>query len=235
MSARQMNIPSALRALLVEAASVFRRRQRAFLLGAVLVLAVAAVVRPNDRAISDAVTRDRSETVMYVARRISAYGDFRASIIIAAALGIAGVAKNVRRWKQAAIASFLAACIAGAAATTIRAFTGRPRPLANVEDGFYGPHFRDHKFQSFPSAHAATSLGTSAALLVAMPGIGAPIFIASVAVPWSRFYMRAHYLTDIWCGGGLGVLFGVAFGLAARRSSNPDSELIIRHLGQQRS
>ena len=65
--------------------------------------------------------------------------------------------------------------------------------------------------------HAATSMATATALAVIAPPVGVPFLIVSTSVPWSRFYMHDHYLSDITIGGLIGFWFGIPFGLAVRR------------------
>ena len=166
---------------------------------------------------------NRSDALRSVARRFSAFGDFQTgTLALAAGLWLVGRLRKNNRLQTAAIACLLAATLAGAAATAIRTLTGRPRPSAGVADGFYGPSINP-KFQSFASAHSATSIGTSSALAVAVPEIGVPVLVLSLGVPWSRFYMHDHYATDILVGAGIGTWFGLAFGFAARRRFSGDT------------
>jgi undecaprenyl-diphosphatase len=85
-----------------------------------------------------------------------------------------------------------------------------------VQDGFTGLN-RSKKYNSFPSGHAATSMGTATALAVTVPEIGIPALAGAAVVCWSRMYVREHYLTDVIVGASVGTFFGLAFGMAARR------------------
>jgi membrane-associated phospholipid phosphatase len=214
---------SGMRALkegLLNAATEIRRRRVLFLLIPIAVIACAALTIGHDVAWSDGLVESRTDLLRKVARRFSAFGDFQTgTLAVVAVVWIVGKAGKSERWRTAAMACLLAAILAGATATTLRTLTGRPRPSAGVADGFYGPRF-DHTYHSFGSAHAATSLGTSTALAIAVPEIGIPVMVLSLGVPWSRYYMRDHYITDLIVGGGIGVWFGLAFGLAARLSRN---------------
>ena len=183
---------------------------------AAMVLAVA-IFFPRDVAISDWIYRDRPEPMREFARRYSAFGDFRLTLELFAAFWLLGAWKNRADWKRLGIAVLLAASLAGATDTTIRTLTGRPRPSANKPDHFTGPQFRDHKMQSFPSAHAATSMATASVIAIALPEVGIPFFVFSLGVPWARFYMHDHYLSDITVGGLIGIWFGAALGIAHRK------------------
>lgn len=215
----EMNLLASARSLLREALKIARERVVLLSIGAAFVACAALALHRVDVAWSDALLRHRVDSLRNVARRVSASGDFASSLGVALLVGGAGFARKSARWKQAALASLLAACLAGATATTIRTLTGRPRPSAGRADGFYGPVFSNHRMQSFPSAHSATSLGTATAVAVAAPEIGVPLLALAFAVPWSRFYLHDHYITDVTVGSAIGILFGLLLGLAARRIS----------------
>jgi membrane-associated phospholipid phosphatase len=180
---------------------------------------LAACTIHHDAAWSESMYPGRSEALLMVARRFSALGDYTTgTLAVVAITGLAGWRLNSRWVGRAALACLLSATVAGLAATTLRTLTGRPRPSAAVADRFTGPTLNGD-YQSFGSAHAATSLGTSTALAVALPEVGVPVFALSLGVPWARFYMHDHYVTDLIVGGGIGIWCGLAFGLAARRRS----------------
>lgn len=60
------------------------------------------------------------------------------------------------------------------------------------------------KFQSFPSGHAATSMGFAIALSVIYPRGRVYFFLLAAAVAASRVIQHAHYPTDIAAGAMLG-------------------------------
>jgi membrane-associated phospholipid phosphatase len=205
------------RSLVVAARGELKRHRHLFLLLPLLVASAACFMLPHDAAWTRDLLEHRSDRLRAVARRFSAYGDFpTGTLAVVGSLWIVGWLKRSPRLKTAALACLLSATLAGATATTIRSLTGRPRPSTNVPDQFHGPSL-EREYQSFGSAHAATSLGTTTALAIAVPPIGVPVFVLSLGVPWSRFYMRDHYVADLVVGGGIGIWFGLAFGLAARR------------------
>ncbi|MFH0909607.1 MAG: phosphatase PAP2 family protein [bacterium] len=210
----------ALREWLRTTVLTMHRHRILFLLIPVALAACGALTIHHDVAWSDRLMENRTAILRSVARRFSAFGDFQTgTLAVVGGLWLVGRWKRNRRLQNAAAACLLAATFAGATATAIRTLTGRPRPSAGVADGFYGPSF-NHKYQSFASAHSATSLGTSTALAVAVPEIGIPVLVLSLGVPWSRFYMHDHYVTDILAGAGIGIWFGLAFGFAARKRNN---------------
>lgn len=199
-------------------------RARPLLFFAVLPLAMLAAVLvlfPRDVAIADWCYRDRFEFLRDVARRFSAYGDFRLTLELFVVSVALGLWKKRRDWQRLGIAILLAASLAGAVATSVRTLGGRPRPSANLPDRFGGPNFTNHKLQSFPSAHAATSMATAGVVAVALPVVGVPFLLVSAGVPWARFYMHDHYLSDITVGSLLGLWFGIAYGRALRKLPGP--------------
>ncbi len=117
---------------------------------------------------------------------------------------------------MAAVACLLAALLAGITADVARVGAGRPRPRAGMQDGFYGVKWAD-KFHGFVSAHTATSFGMATAVTVALPAIGILTLPLATFVAWSRMTLGSHYLSDCLLGAGVGLWFGVPFGLAARR------------------
>jgi len=132
-----------------------------------------------------------------------------------------GVASEVCSW-QAAVAlgrtgHLVGFACAGLVVNSLRLTTGRPRPLyERIPDGFYGICL-DHRYHAFPSGHSATAWGTATALVVTVPAVGLAAVAGATVVGWSRMYLRAHRPTDVWTGAGLGVIFEVVLGIAARR------------------
>jgi membrane-associated phospholipid phosphatase len=63
----------------------------------------------------------------------------------------------------------------------------------------------DSRFQSFPSAHTATAAGLAVALIWLYPH-GWKLFpLLVVLVAGQRIEAEAHYLSDVLCGGAIGV------------------------------
>lgn len=203
--------------LLKEAGRVFHAYRTTFLLFILAVLAVALFTLRHDVPWYQYLKERRTHETWLVANQVSKWGDYtRATLILTAVIGGLGVLRKKTAWKNAALACFLAASLAGMTVTPIRMATGRPRPNADRPDGFYGLNL-NRKLQSFPSAHSGTSFATATALAISLPPIGLPCLAGAAGVAWSRLYTRAHYTTDVLVGMGIGVVFGVAFGVAARR------------------
>jgi membrane-associated phospholipid phosphatase len=87
------------------------------------------------------------------------------------------------------------------------------QPLGVVSDTFHGCLMfgaGGSGMQSFPSAHAALAFGMVVALTCLYPA-GKPLFVAlGVAVGLQRVIVGMHYVSDVFCGAGLGWLVGYA-------------------------
>lgn len=204
-----------LRAMVREALAFVSTWRRRYAIAVLVFALMAMVTLQYDAAWVAAVARPQERDVKAVARWFSEWGDFRGTVIIAVTLALAGLAARRRLWR-AALACLLAAGLAGMSANLVRTTVGRPRPMAKMPDGLYGPTMSYH-FHGFPSAHAATSFGTATALVVAVPVVGVPALVAAGGVAWSRMHRMRHHPTDVLIGGGVGALFGIALGAAARR------------------
>ncbi len=66
------------------------------------------------------------------------------------------------------------------------------------------------KFYSFPSSHSATSFAFfTASFLLCGTGTTLAVFVIALGISFSRFYLQAHYLTDVLCGVALGIISGL--------------------------
>lgn len=191
-----------------------------WLLGALVALiGVTLLLVSRDDAWLALVTRSPRPFLEKLADGLTYWGNYQTgSLFVGGLLLLVGALGRSTRLRRAALASLLAASLGGATANLARSLIGRPRPMAEMPDGLYGPSLR-FKMQGSPSGHAATSFATATALVVAAPLIGAPVVVAALAVGWSRLYLRHHHPTDVLLGGGLGVMAGGIFGLAARRTT----------------
>ncbi len=122
-----------------------------------------------------------------------------------------------RRWALARV--LVCSWGAGLAANGVKMLIGRVRPRDFDFQGDVWTTFGDwlpwtgtgYGGQSFPSAHAATAAGLAMALVWLYPA-GRWLFPAlAVLVAGHRIESQAHYLSDVLCGGALGIV--VAAGL----------------------
>jgi membrane-associated phospholipid phosphatase len=133
----------------------------------------------------------------------SKYGDWP-ELMVAGALGycIARQIHNVR-WQRILLSAMIASTLAGMTVNLSRLTTGRTRPRATAEQGWYGPR-HDGKwligqadFNSFPSGHTATAVGFAGVIFFAAPEWGIPAMIVAFAVATSRILLGAHHPSDV--------------------------------------
>jgi membrane-associated phospholipid phosphatase len=157
------------------------------------------------------------------ARGISEWGDFFRFNVIVLLVGwpIAHFCRASRA-RRTLLVVFLAAGLAGIAVQLGRAGLGRPRPSAELPDGFYGPSL-DSRFHGFPSGHTTTAFATATSLCVLHP-MSAPVALPLAAsVGWSRMQLDRHHPTDLLAGALLGTLFGTTMAAASKRLGRQQS------------
>lgn len=65
-------------------------------------------------------------------------------------------------------------------------------------------------FYSFPSSHSATSFAvTTASFMLCNHWVALFMLCIALGIAFSRFYLQAHYLTDVICGVALGIVCGI--------------------------
>ena len=133
----------------------------------------------------------------------SQYGDWP-ELMILGLLGyvLARWLRNVR-WQRILLAAMIASTLSGMTANALRLTTGRTRPRAVAEQGWYGPKHGEQwligqaDFNSFPSGHTATAFGFAGVVLFAAPPWGLPAMLAATAIALSRLLLGAHHPSDI--------------------------------------
>jgi membrane-associated phospholipid phosphatase len=130
--------------------------------------------------------------------------------------------------RRAAIFISLACLLPSAVAWLFKAyiFNGVPRPkwyFTNVEiaELHYVPGVDNWLYDSFPSGHTTVAFAFffSIALCVRNRYFGFLLFIAALAVGFSRIYLSQHFLFDVYWGSVIGTLISlIVFGEAHRRN-----------------
>ena len=115
----------------------------------------------DDRVLNGIRAPDNSR-LTDAAKFLSYWGDVRWAVILALLLLGLGVVCGCPRWRQICHACLIATAVSGVAVNVFRAPLGRPRPYANLPDGFYGPHL-ESAYHGFPSGHATSAFGSAAA------------------------------------------------------------------------
>jgi len=182
---------------------------------------VAWLVWPNDGRWlreMDAGRRLPGDRPWYeLSRLLGKYGDF-SYWNLALFFGLL-LFSRVRRCgvlRRLATASLLGAVFSGLTVNVLRFSLGRPRPHAQMVDGFYGPCFNG-RFHAFPSGHTATASGAAVPLLVACPVVGVPAALVAGSVAWARMRANMHHPSDIAASVIIAGVFGIPLGLGVRR------------------
>lgn len=185
------------------------------LAGLIVMAAIAA-----DPIVSRWVLTNATPPVKGAAQFLSKSGEGQWPIGIGLVIVIIGWIFERRDWRRAGLAIVVATAVAGVAAITVRAATGRARPSNRVEQGWFGPYhdgqwsaFR-HAYSSFPSGHAATAAGFAVALAVVARRWGWVALFWMAGVGWSRICLESHNFSDVIAG----LLFGLATALLVLRS-----------------
>lgn len=146
---------------------------------------------------------------------ISRYADWPFLILYAILIFAGAFAFANNRLMTVALAMGVSCGICGTTATIIRSITGRTRPSAHIAQGWYGAFHNsrwligNHDFNSFPSGHVGAVVGFALPLLLGtrlgrLPAIG-----LSLAVAWSRLFLRCHHFSDVVVAAIIGVVGGV--------------------------
>lgn len=137
------------------------------------------------------------------AAALSKYGDWP-ELMIAGGIAYFLVRRlrNVR-WQRILLSAMIASTLSGMAVNASRLTTGRTRPRASVEQGWYGPYHNGRwligraDFNSFPSGHTATAVGFAGVLLFAAPAWGVPAMALALVIAASRILLGAHHCSDV--------------------------------------
>jgi len=182
-------------------------------------LMIIAAIRA-DPFVSRWVLTSATPPVKRAAQFLSKSGEGQWPIGLGLVIMIVGWTLGRCDWRRAGLAIVVATVVAGGAAITVRAATGRARPSNTIEQGWFGPYhngqwsaFR-HAYSSFPSGHAATAAGFAVALACVARRWGWASLFWMTGVGWSRICLEAHSFSDVIAG----LLFGLATALLVLRS-----------------
>ena len=171
---------------------------------------------PHDKAWVSA-TRASLPDGREFAKSVSFWGDFPfIGLIPGLGLFLIGTRRSRLKLARFGLALLLASSTAGLTTNLLRNSLGRPRPMANLPDGLYGPSIK-YKFHGSPSGHAGAAFGAATFVAVALPPLAIPALGTATAIGWSRVYLRAHHPTDVAFGAFFGLWAGTGFGLLYRR------------------
>ncbi len=113
---------------------------------------------------------------------------------------------SVRRWRVAqriCVAVLLSGVLTGLVGLAVRCLTGRTRPCALVEQGWYGPWHAGHwivgvhDLNSFPSGHTIFAASMAFVPVFAVGSRARAFGLIPVLVAWSRLCLGKHHLSDV--------------------------------------
>ncbi len=103
---------------------------------------------------------------------------------------------------------FIAVASSGILVNIIKVVVGRTRPILDEQYGEYGfsPFTYDlSSYQSFPAAHSTTAFVLAIGLSFFLPRLRVLLLLGAGLVAFSLLATNRHYLTDVLCGGLLGL------------------------------
>lgn len=150
---------------------------------------------------------------------ISRFADWPFLILYAVLIFASAFVFANNRLMSVALAMGISCGICGTTATVIRSVTGRTRPSAHEVQGWYGVCHNsqcligNHDFNSFPSGHVGAVVGFAIPLLLGTRRGRFPAVTLSLAVAWSRLFLRCHHFSDVVVAAIIGVVGGICIWL----------------------
>lgn len=182
-----------------------------FFLGYAIELQTTAVMPVDERAFSLA-ERLQSELLTSIAEVVTFLGS---SIVLIPMLTLATGLLLYRRLTHEAVALAVGSILLWIAVSVSKMIIDRPRPSGSLIDTIGSSYPSGH------AAHAVAWLAVSVLAARAFTGIARPALVVvagaalTAAIAATRVYLRAHYLSDVIGGIGLGVAIYSLCGLVA--------------------
>jgi undecaprenyl-diphosphatase len=176
-----------------------------WLVGIAIAATAIAVSFHFDDMVRDFILNHQNPAERDFMRYVSLLGDWPTHA--AAGLVLLGLAwhRGSQQWTRILIAMLLALMLAGVTGTVIKRTVPRARPSVHAETRWGGPRFSS-KYHSFPSGHVGASTAFFGVLLIARRRIGLVCLPIPILIGFSRMYIGAHYLSDVFCAAILGFL-----------------------------
>lgn len=152
--------------------------------------------------------------IVDASRTIAKYGDWPWLMAAAAPVLLFAWVRARSELFRLVAAMMIASTLTGVAVNVVRGTTGRTRPNADAEQGWYGLRHDGewlvgrHQFNSFPSAHTAAAIGLVGPVVWAKPVWGVPLLVVAATVPASRMLTGHHHFSDVIASGLAGLLIG---------------------------
>lgn len=148
--------------------------------------------------------------IIKIADFITSFGV--ATWYIAGSLGIYAFFRFARRNilnASRALFVFLSLSATGIFITALKWVAGRHRPSEYFIHDLFGFNYFGvgYELTSFPSGHAQTVFTLATALTILFPRWGLPLFVMAILVAASRVMLTSHYLSDVFAGAAVGIIF----------------------------
>lgn len=201
-------------------------RERGLLVLGIYLLFTAAtwpLLFPHDREWLDVIRADGGERFAALEDFLAVAGDFLwFNTLWTVAFILWGFWRKKRQWLKIAFIFFLGGLLSGLLSRAVKMTAGRARPSKTDRSeltfrSFIGPN-KKSKTHGYPSGHAAASIGSASAIMMAAPKSGIPALVFAGGVTVSRMYGNHHFPMDSIHGSAMGICAGY---LAARRRRKP--------------
>jgi len=177
-----------------------------------LLLIVAIVGFWLDPAVVSWTNSHPSQWARQAGGFFSKIGDWPELASVAAVVLVIAWFARSRRLTKLLLCMLLASTIAGGSVNLVRVLSGRTRPNAKVEQGWYGVWYghefilRNNHFHSFPSGHTAAAFGYFGVIGFAYRRWYWPSLVPAILISWGRLAILAHHLSDVLVGAVAGLM-----------------------------
>jgi membrane-associated phospholipid phosphatase len=177
-----------------------------------LLVVVAIVGFWLDPAVVSWTNTHPSQLTRHAGGFFSKIGDWPELAAVAAVVLVIAWFTRSRRLTKLLLCMLLASTIAGGSVNLVRVLSGRTRPNAKVEQGWYGLWYdhefilRNNHFHSFPSGHTAAAFGYFGVIGFACRRWYWLSLLPATVIGCGRLAILAHHLSDVLVGSAIGLM-----------------------------
>jgi len=176
-----------------------------WLIGIVIAAFAIAAAFYCDAPVRDFIALHQTRALRKLMQAVSRFGDWPEHFGLGLILtGIAWQRGN-KKWTRIFLSMLIALALAGLIGRGIKIATARARPSVKIEQVLHPSRFSS-KYHAFPSGHVAASTAFLGVLFFGSRRIALACLPIPIVIGFSRIYVGAHYLSDVVCAAGLGVL-----------------------------
>jgi membrane-associated phospholipid phosphatase len=166
-----------------------------------------ALVDSVDRAVCGAIAGTATPRLDRLLVRVSNAANYsRLWLVTAAATAVVGGSRGRRAACQGVLSIAFTSAVTN---LVLKPLAGRQRPARSTDHPVpESRRVRQPTSRSFPSGHAASAFAFATAMGQAVPSLRLPVYVAAVAVAYSRVHTGVHYPSDVAIGAVVGSLCG---------------------------